>query len=85
MKKPKYQLDKYLREECERLDLDPDYYETKRELYREINDRKAANSGRKRRGSAKNEQVRRIRREDVEDIDGDTNIPKHKIDRWMWD
>lgn len=85
MKKPNYELDKYLREECERLDIDPDWYETKRELYRAINRAKSAEGGRKRRESAKKVQSRRLRYEDIEDENGETNIPKHKIDKWGWD
>lgn len=85
MKKPKRDVDKYLEKECRRLDIDPDWYEDRRELYRVLNIYKSAESGRKRRGSAKKEQGRQLRYERLEDRNGETNVPNYKVDRWMWD
>ena len=85
MKKPKYQLTKYLQDECRRLGIDPDWYDNRRQLYQYITSLKSAEAARKRRGAAKKEQWRRSRYKPLEDKSGNSIVPNEKPDRWMWD
>ena len=84
MKKKKEKDDEYLEKKAKELGIDPDWYDTKREFYCVMNHYLNAESGRKRRASAKQEQNRRTRYKTIETKSDESNSPIYKPDRKMW-
>lgn len=85
MKKRLNKDDKWLQKQCDKYGIDPDWYDSKRELYRVLAYYKEGDKGKKWRKRARRTQNTRIRQEPLEDKNGETNIPKYQPDRWMWD